>query len=494
MVSQNININANLEGNLEKKLTRINKKTLRLEKSVVRAGKQISGLSKTKKDLEVVAQKFKLQSKQVSILTREARMLTRQLDNMKLSATQAVVPLGNLGKSLNFRRNSQGLLDFNGDMLSLMFLGMAFQGVFTSALSAIFDGYKKIIPENSAFNREVTKLTANFEFFKFQLADAFANSTLFTVLADSANSLLKMFQGLSPEMKNFVVIGLGVGVVASAFLAWLGIVSLGVASLVNLKKKSTSWMSVFGKGNPSEMFFTWLTTTVKNFSFKGLIDKLKVFAGSPISTIGDFFKSVKTKLTTFLKTVFKGGLLESAKRVFTGFNVQGLKAFKNIITGFKSLFKLSPFGWILIAIQSLFETFQDVGERTFSSTTTKVIGFVVSLIINVIENVVQAFAELVDIIMNVIAYAIEKAAGAFGIDIDIPTIDLGGMVDNLGTQLNDWALDFISEKTAEAKAKDETKSNTTNNVYYVGDAGAAEETRAIAEQQTGNDILAVASR
>lgn len=490
MVTETIDILGNLQGNLEKKLDRINNKLGTTEKRAILAQKRLVGLSKTSKPLDQIKETFKKANTQVRVLKKEAAMVKKKLDAVEDSAAQARVPLGRLGTALNFKKTKEGLIDFNGDMLSLMFLGMALRGVFEGALRSIFDGYKKIIPENDKFNREMTKLTANFEFFKFQLAQTLASSELFTILTGSVNGLLKILQGLSPQMKQFIIVGLGIGAIVSIFLMWLGMMALGIASIKNLGITAKgSFAQVYDNFKPILKGFRQLALLVKNFSLSKVVASLKAFGQGGFSSVGQFFKNIIANVGKFLKTTFSGGFIKGVKGLFKALRVGSLAQFTKVIKGFTSFFKLTPLGWIIVAIQSIFEVFESVGNRTFKSTTAKVVGIIVSLIINVIENVIQAFADLFDLIVNVITSAIEFAAGALGFNLEIPSLDLGGMVDRLGDELENLALDLISERKEEPSAQSTTET-TTNNVYYIGDVTAAEATADLAEQEFGGDILA----
>lgn len=160
----------------------------------------------------------------------------------RLQANNAV-KASKAGKTIvrAFNKASTEVIKFNGNMLSLLFFGMEIKRVFGGALKSIFEGYKKIIPEGHEFNRLTTKLSANWEFFKFQLADALATSPLFQKLVMGAIKAIKYFQNLSETSKLFIVIGLAIMTVVGALLMYIGLISLGISSVINMAAVYSGW-------------------------------------------------------------------------------------------------------------------------------------------------------------------------------------------------------------------------------------------------------------
>lgn len=141
-----------------------------------------------------------------------------------------------LGNSLvrNLKRGQDAIVGFNGAMLSTLFFGMALKTTMEAALKSIFEGYKKVIPETDSFNKLTTRLTANWEFFKFQLADIVANSPIFIWLIEGIISVIKVFQKM-PDWAKFATVALiAIGAVVGGLLLFVSILSLGAAGLVDL--------------------------------------------------------------------------------------------------------------------------------------------------------------------------------------------------------------------------------------------------------------------
>lgn len=163
---------------------------------------------------------------------RSFEMLNRNADRFNKLMAEASVQNNRFATTMN--RTSREVIKFNGNLLSTLFFGMQLQKTFGSALKTIFEGYKKIIPEGSEFNRLTTRLSANWEFFKFQLADAFAQSDLFQRLVIFAINLLQAFQKLPVPVKELIVVLLGIGTILGGLLFLVGVWGLGFAGVFNI--------------------------------------------------------------------------------------------------------------------------------------------------------------------------------------------------------------------------------------------------------------------
>lgn len=168
---------------------------------------------------------------------------TAKIDNLngKLARTQRIMAKATVESNRFTKTISRGLnasatevVKFNGNMLSLLFFGMELKRIFGGALKSIFEGYKKIVPEGSKFNQLTTQLSANWEFFKFQLADALAQSPLFQKMIQFAVKLVQAFTRLPEGVKTFIGFLLIAGAVIGTILMFTGIWALGVGSLINL--------------------------------------------------------------------------------------------------------------------------------------------------------------------------------------------------------------------------------------------------------------------
>ena len=162
-----------------------------------------------------------------------ARM--EQAQNKTNSAFQRFVNVLKVGQD--------AIVGFNGALLSLLFLGMQMQRTFTNALKAIFEGYKEAIPEGHKFNAITNKLAASWEFFKFQLADALANSPMFERMTEIAVRMLDIFSTMPEPLQR--ILGYTTVILAAfgTLLFFVGVTGLGLAGLVDSAK---TFRSVLG--------------------------------------------------------------------------------------------------------------------------------------------------------------------------------------------------------------------------------------------------------
>jgi len=248
------------------------------------------------KIVEEILVNFK--SKGDSELEKELNKLLKKLEKLD----KEKVKLNKFEKGIN--KLNAAFIEFNGNMLSLLFFGMEMNRVFTGALKSIFESYKKLIPEQSEFNILTTRLAANWEFFKFQLADVFANSDFFKVLIQYAINLVQWFQQLSPKTKEIVVQFMLWGAVIGFLLEKIAVMWLGLSSLYNILK-------VMGAAKIWGLF-----SNLAKLSFAVLI--------------GDF-KSVKEILTQIGVLKAWNKFKDLAKIAFDGV-ITGLKKIGEIIT------------------------------------------------------------------------------------------------------------------------------------------------------------------
>jgi hypothetical protein len=227
------------------------------------------------------------------------------------------------------KKGQQAQIGFNGAALSGLFFGMQLQRTFGGALKSIFEGYKKIIPESSEFNKMTSQLSANWEFFKFQLADALATSPLFQKMIEYAIGLLKAFQALPEPVKRMIVIGMALAAVIGSWLFVINTVKLGFGGLVDSigilndktgkfswgALKNIGWMALAAAG------IAGITAAMKAYSEssetgKTAVDSLSKgwlkLLNSVLTPIGEAFGSLGFELEDWNEiVVFTGALFTS---------------------------------------------------------------------------------------------------------------------------------------------------------------------------------------
>lgn len=127
---------------------------------------------------------------------------------------------------------------FDMASLGLMFAGMQLQRTFGGLFRTLSRGYGEAQSANSKYNEQMSELNARFEFFKFLLFDAFANSAIFQTLIGWLNSILDYFIGLPQPVKTFIV-------ALTGLLALLGTIMFAVFS-IDLAVKAWSGSLLIG--------------------------------------------------------------------------------------------------------------------------------------------------------------------------------------------------------------------------------------------------------
>jgi hypothetical protein len=281
-------------------------------------------------------------NKEIDSMTRKA---VRMQNAFKVeSKNSSVVQWANKGK--------EAMLGFNGAALSSLFLGMQLQKTFGGALKGVFEGYKKAIPEGHKFNMMTNKLSANWEFFKFQLADALAQSPIFQKFIEHTINLIKWLQKLNPEMKAFLTTTLAV---VAAFGAWLFMTStlkLGVAGLIDTSKTLQGLATGFTWGKMSSTVWTVAVIAGIAALAKGVMDfynssELGKQAGndmksvwkdtmdSVLTPLGEIFRSLGTDINSTAETLIAIGVVTHNFMLIVGGIIDTLiffgKIIKNII-------------------------------------------------------------------------------------------------------------------------------------------------------------------
>lgn len=116
-------------------------------------------------------------------------------------------------------RMQNGLL---GIGLSILFTGMALKRLTDSALRGIITTMQQVTGDTHEFSVLTNTLSANWEFFKFQLMDALMQSGLFQWFIDKLIGVLNWLQELSPATKRWMVIFLVAGSVIGGAMMIVG--------------------------------------------------------------------------------------------------------------------------------------------------------------------------------------------------------------------------------------------------------------------------------
>ncbi len=174
-------------------------------------------------------------------------MATEILRILLIVKDLATAPLKVMQKTLKkidetIQKNRRGVIGFG---LAWLFAGMAMKKVFGAALRSIWNTYKEIIDVNDQFFQATQRLNAAWQFFKFTLIDALAQSPMFMSLIETAIQLVNLFGQLSPQAKETLMKIIIFGFAAGTIMMFLGQVVLFVSgSMFLLGAATMGWIGV----------------------------------------------------------------------------------------------------------------------------------------------------------------------------------------------------------------------------------------------------------
>lgn len=106
--------------------------------------------------------------------------------------------------------------------MSLLFGGWWIRNTFLKAFDSIYNAYTSIMEQNTLFMDKVMELTASWEYFKFTLMEALAQSELFNKFISILESISNWFSSLPPTMKKIIMYGIIFGIVLGQLMMWSG--------------------------------------------------------------------------------------------------------------------------------------------------------------------------------------------------------------------------------------------------------------------------------
>lgn len=150
--------------------------------------------------------------------------------------------------------------------LSFLFTGMAIKRFADNMLKALVTTYSTVMGEGSAFQEQTNRLSAAFEFLKFSIFDALANSEFFANLVDwlvQAVNRISEFVAQHPALAKFIVTFLAIASVVGGLMMLFGQATLGLLGFMALGNLfpgfSTAWAAMTAKMAIAWKWFTGLT-------------------------------------------------------------------------------------------------------------------------------------------------------------------------------------------------------------------------------------------
>ncbi len=266
-------------------------KTMTPGQEVRQLTNELTNSLKTQSQIEKISGKnnanYRAATQEVERLQRELR-----LSNLEVS---------------KLRQNTKG---FSFDFLTLLFVGMMLRRTFGGMFKSIIDSYKKAAGMNSQFNRSVLKLSANFEFLKFSIANALNSPFVINAIEWFTDRIAQLadFLADNPEFANIII-----GVVAA--LATIGTLSM-IASGV---KQIGMLLGIMG--------LTSTATAIENLSKLAKIGTIVVGITLTLGGIADMLMNgmdIENIIATSIGAAFLGFSWFSASRGIAGAALTGL--------------------------------------------------------------------------------------------------------------------------------------------------------------------------
>ena len=145
------------------------------------------------------------------------------------------------GKMIARRLKAQALAArrFRGELLSIMFFGMAINRVFGGFLRTSFKAFQEVTEGTSRANNALTKLNAAWQFLKFSLIDALLESPFFRMMIEWAIKIIDKINGFNSKTKAWIV-----GIIVALALLGLVLMLYGMIGLglIALQTVTAGWL------------------------------------------------------------------------------------------------------------------------------------------------------------------------------------------------------------------------------------------------------------
>lgn len=169
---------------------------------------------------EVILIQTKTDSEKAKRDLKEQKEIIRRLTNETNEAARA---------SRAMRTNMLGM------GLSFLFTGMAIKRYADNMLKSLYTTYSTIMAEGTLFHEQTNRLSAAFQFLKYSIFDALANSEFFAQLVDwlvQAANWLSEFVAKHPELAKVMLWFLIGASLLGGFLMIVGQTTLGILGLI----------------------------------------------------------------------------------------------------------------------------------------------------------------------------------------------------------------------------------------------------------------------
>lgn len=205
------------------------------ERAASKASAKLEILKKdiqTRRELSQAGMAYNKHGQIIDKTTKRYVKYEEQLKRVRAAQARMRKSTGNLHQQSNML--SQGLLSL---AMSTFFAGMAINMLGRNILTSLVTAFVKARGEGDFFVNKLLAMQAAFEFLKFAIFDAFANSDWFIPLIDGIISVINWVSGLIakyPELSKIIVIGTLAAIAFGAVLMVIGFFAQTLLAIVSI--------------------------------------------------------------------------------------------------------------------------------------------------------------------------------------------------------------------------------------------------------------------
>lgn len=335
----NIMAKADLQAfkDVEKEVLRIGRITTAVNDSLSKRNSWVNSFDGVAESAKRAGKELALQQKQIidSFKTNTANKFYDDLVAKNKETAQAGMAIvANMKERADAQKEiNKESKRFKGELMSMMFFGMALQRVFGGFLTSAFQTYSKITEGTKEANNAMTRLQASWEFFKFSMINVLMNSAIFVGFIDFIIKIIDWVSSLSDGWK--------------AIFVTLIIILAGAGMLLTIIGAIGLYVDTMGAG--------WLTIAKS----VGLASKeATAFSASMAGALG-IFALIVAALGFIGYLIYKlGGPIEFMKSLWRGVGRVIMLMVSAVAGVWSELFNIILKGWNMVvsAIQGVADT------------------------------------------------------------------------------------------------------------------------------------------
>lgn len=292
--------------------------------------------------------------------------VTNNMDKYSTGADKATKSTEGFFKRLQSLQNA-----ILGVGFGLLFIGMAIKAFATKVMTGLVTAFTTARDEGDFLANKVMGVSAAFEFLKFAIFDAFANSDLFLPIIDgiiNMTNMLSQFIAKHPQLAAFIVIFTGIAVVVGSIMMFFGQIALSVLAMI----------SAFEMFAPVIKVVAGLLSGVTVGAIALVVLAIAALVAMWLTNFGNIQNVIKETFGILLGTVKR--VLGNVIGIFSG----AFKVLKGILSGDFELIWIGLVEIVASAISGILQLVTGLG-----TSIVNIIIFAINLIKDAIFNMVQ---------------------------------------------------------------------------------------------------------